>query len=55
LPDAVLLRVQQYVMLMVVMQSVDVMRNMFEDGRNSGVMANFYENIYKSAFRYRVF
>jgi hypothetical protein len=41
-------------MLMVVMQSVDVVRNMFEDGRNSGVVAAFYENIYKSAFKYRM-
>lgn len=55
LPEESLIKMQEYVMLMVVMQSVEIMRNMFEDGRNSGVLANFYENIYKSAFKHRVF
>lgn len=35
------------------MQNIEIMRNIFEDTRNSNIMANFYSNIYKEAFSHR--
>lgn len=54
LPPSIAERVQQYSYYLILMQNIEIMRNIFEDTRNSNIMANFYSNIYKEAFSHRV-
>jgi hypothetical protein len=52
-PESVLRNAQLYTHHLLVLQNLESVRTIFEDGHSSATMGNFYQNIYKSAFSFR--
>ena len=53
LPHSVLAKLEKYLLSFVTMQNIAKMRTVYQDSLNSAIIANFYKNVYLSAFEHR--
>lgn len=53
LPHSLLPRLEKYLLSFLAMQNIAKMRAVYQDSLNSAIIANFYKNVYLSAFEHR--